>query len=262
VMRRSIFILPMALACVLPALASCRADEAGASGPHFETYVGADYNTRIASLTTNTVWSPFAPVTQPGFRLKLDGLSDVYGTTDVSIFSKNFMASDFKTLGDLMAGYQFNSGPVWIKVYAGASYQAQTRAFWDAGQIVQQQMWGAAAAVEGFWRIDSRVWTSTNVSWLQPDQTTSLYHRTAYEFYQGGSDFRISAGAEAGLTVNNADIYKEGKALNIYDGYVRGGALFNLRYGVNDVTISGGMSQSSGDATRSPYATIRYGRQF
>ncbi len=254
--------ISLALALAAAAAGPCWADEPNASGPRFETYVGADYDGRAAGLTSSSVWSVFGPVNQPGFRLKLDGLADVYGNTDAAVFSSSFAAADLKGVGDVMAGYQFNYGPAWIKLYAGAAYQVQARSFWEAGQIVQQQSWGAAAAIESYWRLSDRVWASANISWLQPDNAASLYSRVAYEIYRSDGGLKLSSGAEASVSVNNADDFKEGSALDIYDNYVRGGALINLRYGANDLTLSGGMAQASGDSVLRPYATVSYGRQF
>ncbi|MGO9170834.1 MAG: cellulose biosynthesis protein BcsS [Rhodomicrobium sp.] len=252
----------IALSCVPPAIVSCWAADDNVSGPRFETYAGADYDSRSASLTTTAVWSLFGPVTQPGLRIKLDGLADAYGETAASVFSGGFQVAGLKGDGDLMAGYLFERDPLWIKVYAGAAYQLQARLVWQAGQIVKQEIWGAAGTVESYWQVSDRAWASAGASWMQPDNTTSLYSRAAYEIYRSTGGLRISAGAEAALTVSNADDFKEGRALDLYDDYVRGGALINLRYGANDFTVSGGMSQASGEAAWCPYATVRFGRQF
>jgi len=251
----------ISLALAVAAAGPCWADES-TTGPRFETYVGADYDRRAASAVSSSVWSVFGPVNQPGFRLKLDGLANVYGNTNATVFSSSFMAADLKGVGDIMAGYQFNRGPVWIKLYAGAAYQVQTRLLWSVGEISKEQAKGAAAAIETYWRASDRVWASLNASWLQPDSAASLYSRAAYEVYRSDGGLKVSAGGEAGLSVNNADNFKEGRALDLYNNYVREGALINLRYGANDLTLSGGMSQASGDAASRPYATISYGRQF
>jgi hypothetical protein len=261
-MRRFIQFCFSALAFVAAAVPQSAAESSGGEEPRFETYVGADYDGRAAALTSSTVWSPFDPVAGPGFRIKLDGLASVYGDTNASVFSGNFLAADLKTLGDAMAGYQFNYGQLWLKLYAGAAYQVQTRGFWEAGQLVQQKAWGAAAAIESFWRAGDRVWASANVSWLRPDNTVSLYSRGAYEVYRSESGLKVSAGAEAGVTISNAGLYKEGSALDLYNNYVRAGLLLNLRYGLNDFSLSGGPSQASGETKLHPYASIRYGRQF
>lgn len=244
------------------AVAPCQAGDSDASAPRFETYVGADYDGRAASLNSSSVWSVFSPVNQPGFRLKLDGLADVYGDTGASVFSNSFMAADLKDLGDIMAGYQFKYGPAWIKVYAGAAYQVQSRLIWQAGAVLGQKAWGAAAAIETYWQVKDRVWAVLDVSWLQPENATSFYSRAAYEFYRTGWGLKISGGAEASLSLNNAGDYGAGRALNVYDSYVRGGALLNLRYGRNDLSLSGGFAQASSDADARPYAAISYGRQF
>jgi hypothetical protein len=261
-MRRVIqFCFPI-LAFAATTVPPCTAESAGGAGPRFETYLGADYDSRAAALMSSTVWSPFGPVAGPGFRIKLDGLASVYGDTNASVFSSNFLAADLKTLGAAMAGYQLNFGQLWLKLYAGAAYQVQVRAFWEARQLVQQKAWGPAAAIESFWRVTDRVWTSANVSWLKPDNTASFYTRGAYEVYSSDGGFKISTGAETGATINDAGLFKEGRALGLYNNYVRAGPLLNLRYGLNDFSLSGGVSQASDETKLRPYASIRYGRQF
>jgi hypothetical protein len=246
--------------CVQAAAPSCHAADAGA-GPRFETYAGVDYDGRAASLTNTFVWSFLGPLDQPGVRIKLDGFADIYGNTNASVFSSSFLAANLKGLGDVMAGYQFQLGPVWIKLYGGAAFEAQTKVFWEVSQIAQSQTWGGAAAAEGYWRASDRIWASAAISWLQPESSASFYARAAYEIYKDG-DLKVSAGAETGYELGNADMFKEGRELAQYNDYVRGGALLNLRYGVNDLTLSGGLSQASGETLSRPYATVRYGRQF
>ena len=77
--------------------------------------------------TSSCVWSAFGPVTQSGFRLKLDGLADIYGETDASPSPATICCRRSERVTDLMIGYQFEYGPAWIKLYAGAAYAVQTR---------------------------------------------------------------------------------------------------------------------------------------
>jgi hypothetical protein len=113
----------------------------------------------------------FGPIDQPGFRLKVDGFASVNGETNANVFSSAFMASDLKALSDVMAGYQFNWESVWVKLYAGAAHQAQTLAFWQVGQLVRQQSYGATGALETFWQGSNGFWGSGNLSWLQFNNT-------------------------------------------------------------------------------------------
>ena len=254
------FIQPalIALSCLAATGPTCWAAEDN----RFETYAGADYDSRSASLTTSTVWSFLGPVAESGPRIRLDGLANIYGETDANVFSRGFQAADLKGISGLMAGYQFEYGPLWYKLYAGAAYQLQARVIWQAGQVVEQQAWGATATMDIYWQVSDRVWASGGASWMQPDNASSLYSRGAYELYRASCGLKFSAGAEAAVAMSNADGFKEGRALNLYNDYVRGGALINLRYGVNDLTLSGGMSQASDEAAWHPYATLRFGRQF
>ena len=260
-MRSFMRLCLMGIACLPAPAQTSRAAGAG-EDPRFEIYTGVDTDTRSASLNTSIVWGLFWPVNQPGFRIKLDGLAGLYGDSSANVFSGNFAAGGVKGLGDLMAGYQFNQGPYWFKVYTGAAYQLRMQIVWQAGQIVQEPEWGAAAAVEGFWQVSNRLSFSASLSWLQPDNTVSLYSRSAYLLHRFDFGLDISSGGEAGLTISNANEFKEGKALGIYDGYMRAGPLIDLRYGSHDLTLSGGLSEASEDARSRPYASIRYGRQF
>jgi len=243
---------------VLSACSLCLAGDVA----RFETYVTVDYSGRAAALASSTVWSVFGPIDQPGFRLKVDGFASVNGETNANVFSSAFMASDLKALGDVMAGYQFNWKTIWVKLYAGAAYQSQTLAFWQAGQLVQQRSYGATAAVETFWQGSSGLWASGNLSWLQFDNTGAFYGRIAYKMLHDSDGLTLSAGAETGAMIKNADIYKEGRRLDLYNEYVREGALLNFRYGRNDLTLSGGFAKASDESAWRPYAMISYGRKF
>lgn len=245
-------------ACVLSACSLCLAADVA----RFETYVTVDYSGRAAALASSTVWSVFGPIDQPGFRLKVDGFASVNGETNANVFSSAFMASDLKALGDVMAGYQLNWESVWVKLYAGAAYQAQTLAFWQAWELVRRQSYGATAAVETFWQGSSGFWGSGNLSWLQFDNTGTFYGRIAYKIMDNADGLTLSTGAETGAMVKNADIYREGRRLDLYNEYVREGALLNFRYGRNDLTLSGGLARASDESAWRPYATISYGRKF
>ena len=126
VLRSALRLFSGSLLLILAAY-PCQAGDADHAAPRFETYIGADYAERSASLSTTTVWSAFGPITEPGLRLKLDGLANVYGDGNASMFSSNFSASDLKSLGDIMAGYQLNRGTLWVKIYGGAAYLEQTK---------------------------------------------------------------------------------------------------------------------------------------
>lgn len=230
--------------------------------PQFETYITADYAQQSAALASSTVWSFLGPVNQPGLRLKLDSFLSINGATDSSLFSSAFMAADLKTLGDIMLGYQFKRGSFWVKLYAGAATQSQAMVFWQIGQAVQQQGYGATAAVEGFWRGTGRYWASGDVSWLQFDNTVSVYERTAYEFFRESETFKISAGMESAAMISDADMFKAGKHLDLYNQYVREGVLLNLKYWSHDLTLSGGMAKASNEGSWYPYATLSYGKKF
>ena len=98
-MRRQIGLSLAALAIAARANMPCRAEEV--KEPRFEVYTGADYDWPHRKRHLIARLSVFGPVTQPGFRLKLDGLADIYGDTDASLFSGKFMAADLKNVSNL-----------------------------------------------------------------------------------------------------------------------------------------------------------------
>lgn len=278
---RSQIRLPLAvLAIATPASMPCPAEEAKTREPRFETYMGADFDGRTANATSSLIWSVFGPVSRPGFRLKLDSLAGIYEELDTSVVPSRPLGVGQKSVTDVMAGYQFNYGRVWVKLYAGAGYGAQTGTSWRrynygySGTPIQQQEFGVAAAFQSYWRVNDRVWTSLSATWLQPESSISIYSRGAYDVYRTKGGLAISAGAEAsfssagaGIPYNRRTCHNE-ESFECYDSNRRAGALLNLRYGANDLTLSGGMSQTYGQAghgpyaSTSPYAGISYGRQF
>lgn len=233
----------------------------GENAPRFEAYTGADYAGRGIGLNSNAIWSIFGPVAAPGIRLRVGALASVYGGKGANVFSTAFLPSDIKAISDIMLGYQMNYGSLWLKLYAGAAYQNHTMLIWDVGQTPTGESWGAKAAIETWWRVSERTWTSINMSWLQLNNESSLYSRLAYEVLQFDAG-AVSLGGEAGATLNDANTFKGGRRLNRYDDNLRGGGLINLRYGTHDLTVSGGLAQDNRDANWRPYATVVYGKKF
>ncbi len=183
-----------------------------------------------------------------------------------------------KTMTDLMIGYQFKYGPAWIKFYAGAVYEPQTnfgiiREYSNnLPEVVpiatQEKPLGAAVALQSYWALSDRVWATLNVTWLQPEEAASIYTRAAYEIYRSEGGLKFAAGAEANFSLIEGAGVSDCKVLRGCENNYQGGALLNLRYGANDFSLSGGLSQASDDAgshayaSTRPYMSISYGRQF
>jgi hypothetical protein len=233
-----------------------------ADGPRFESYITADYSGRAGGLASSTVWSAFGPLDQPGFRLKLDGFSSAYGDTNASMFSNAFMAADLNALADIMAGYQVQWDRLWIKFYGGAAYQRSTRIFWRYGRITPLEDYGAAAAVESFWRGAGRFWASADVSWLQIDNAACFYERVGYEAIRMEEGLIVSGGTEIGAILKRANEYRVGRRFDDTERFVKGGALLNIRYFSHELTVSAGLEKAGDEAEWRPYATLSYGRKF
>jgi hypothetical protein len=232
-------------------------------GARFETYFTGEYSGRAVGVTSATVWSPFGPVEEPGLRLKLDSQTNVYGDGEASAFSSAFVASDLKMLAELMAGYQAHFDQIWVKAYVGAARQSRSHLYWQVDRSIQDQGYGAAIDIEGFWRGNDGIWLGGGASWLQFDNTVSFFQRTAYEVLRLDEDkLEISTGVELGAVLQDANTYSAGKLLDGEDSFVKAGALLNVRYWSHELTLSGGAGKGSDEGAWRPYATLSYGRKF
>lgn len=262
-MLRSLYLRPAITSAAL--IAACGPGLADGDN-RFETYVTVDCSSRSAAFASSTVWSVLGPVEEPGFRLKIAGLSSFDGEGNAGVFSSSFMAADVSTQANVMAGYMFEWRDVWIKLYAGGAYQTtayhlHTYDFLDINTLLSKANMGAAAALETYWEDESGFWLSGGLSWLQQNNTGSFYGRAAYKVMAESEGLDLSFGAETGAAVWDPDVYRDGKRAG-YDEYVRAGGLINLRYGSNDLTLSGGVAADTEEREWRPYATISYGRKF
>jgi len=263
-------ILCLSFAPLLAALAVAAAPSFAADssqGPRFESYVTADYAGRSAAFVNSTVWSLFGPIDREGFRLKLDGLVGVSGETNAGVFSNDFFAQRLGSGGGFAAGYQANRGPLWVKAYVGVAYgtRAERRSddghvAWDADQLEQNMAFGATAAVDAWWRVAERVWLSANASYSQVNNTASLYGRAAYEIHRT-DELRVSLGAEGAFS-SYSETYRLGDSSGKNESYSKAGALLNVQYGSNDISLSVGGASASEEQDYRAYATLSFGRKF
>ncbi|WP_201719195.1 cellulose biosynthesis protein BcsS [Rhodomicrobium vannielii] len=257
---------PLLAAAVATLAIPCHAADA-ARGPRFESYVTVDYAGRSMAVAESTVWSLFGPIDREGFRVKLDGLLGVSGETNSGVFSNDFFAQRLGSGGGISAGYQANRGPVWVKAYVGTAYATKVErrsdyghVAWDADQLEQNMLFGVTASIDAWWRVADRIWTSANASYSQVGNTASLYGRAAYEIHRDDA-VRLSLGAEGSIS-SYAESYVLGNAAGEKETYAKAGALLNLRYGANDISLSGGGVSASEEKDYRAYVTLSFGRKF
>jgi len=229
---------------------------------HFEANSAADYEGRGLSIYSNIVWSFWAPITERGFRLRAGSITSLYGMTPSSVFSAGFLPRDIDTITDLMLGYQLQAGTGWLKLYAGAGYDTDTRLIWEALDQTSNHAWGAKLAAESWWRLGERSWASADLSWLQIDNISSLYARAGYDLVRFEAGLNIAVGIEASASRNDAAHFNIGHRYYVENDYYRGGALLNVKYRAHDLTLSGGIAESSDNSETHPYAILSYGRKF
>ncbi len=228
----------------------------------FEVYTTADLQPATASLVSTGVWSVFGPITEPGFRLRADGLANLYGDGDTQFFASGFVPGGVKAAASVLPGYQVRLGDLWVKAYAGAAYQSTVLYFPSIGRTAQISAWGPAATLDVYWSLSERCWASSTVSWTSANSTVTGYARAGYAFYQPQPDFRISAGVEGGVAIDSPPVFRLGRRIDYTEDTDRAGLLLNLRLGSHDVSLSGGLATAPSEQAAHPYVLISYGKRF
>jgi hypothetical protein len=235
-------------------------EERPQSAPRFEVYSGVDYAHSGAAIYENAVWSLFGPVTEPGFRVEAIAAGTLSGSGSAAIFSKDFSLGRLVASDALLAGYQFNAGSLWLKLYAGVAYQSLAQPDRAAGLTFEKRGFGTEVAVESWWRPAERVWASADLSFVTVNEGASLYARVGYEIFRSGR-VTLSLGSDFSLFEDGIPLDSGSQRLP-HDLYLREGGLLNARAGAHDLTLSGGFAESSKDGAREPYLTLSYGLKF
>lgn len=165
-----------ALACEGPA--AWAGEPPPGEAPLFETWSGAEAFDHIWSIYSGVTFSPFGSVREEGFRLRaVAGYGD-YGTGTASF-------------ADLLAGYQFQWGPVTLKAFAGLT---ATNRQSDAPSALSTGMeLGGKGVAEVWWNVTDRMWTSVDLSWGAPHAIYNGRVRLGWRLWP-----ELSSGLEAG----------------------------------------------------------------
>ncbi len=224
---------------------------------HFELWAGAQAFKRAWSLYSGTTVAPFAGIQEDGLRLRVVGGYGAYsyaGPRAVGVTSQTFNFKGTATFTDALVGYQKQLGPLTVKAFAGltaAQYRLEPD---DPETTVRGPGIGGKAALETWWNISDRAWSSVDVSWGSLHDSYAARARLGWRFLPA-----FSAGLEAGGAGN-----REGGSIQL-------GGFLRYAWESGELSASGGLSNDKlwqgidrpGVAQSSaPFATLSWLSRF
>jgi hypothetical protein len=213
--------------------------------PSQETWVGAETFAEVWTLYTGATWSPFGSLRQDGWRLRTVGGGSQYRYAGLrySIQQDAAVPVAFRGQGrflDLLAGYQWSSGPLTVKVFAGVEVVEHVIAPYDVETLVQGKAKGAKGALEAWWNLGHRGWLALDVSAAQAYHAYSARLRGAARL---GDWFSVGVEAQA--------------IGHIETDLARKGAFFRFDDGRNEASIAVGR-QTPRSGPSSTYGTVQW----
>lgn len=201
---------------------------------HFEAWAGVDGAARAWSVYTGTTVALGGDIREDGWRLRGGGGYGAYTYTSPRWDGKHKQSVTFdgkQSSADILAGYQFSTGPLTVKAFAGATQERHLLTPFDIENSVQGVRWGAKLALETWLNLDRWGFIQLEASWSSSFNAHSIRVRGGYRLAPS-----LSLGLESGIVGN--DNYEAGRA----------GVFGRFEWSRGEVSVSGGVSgDRSGD---------------
>jgi hypothetical protein len=223
----------------------------------FEFWAGAQAFKHAWSLYTGTTVAPFADIQEDGVRLRVVGGYGAYryaGPRAVGVSSQIVHFKGTVSFSDALVGYQKQLGPVTVKAFAGLTTAQYHVAPDDPETTIRGPGVGGKAALETWWNIADRAWSSVDVSWATLHDSYAARARLGWRFLPA-----LSAGLEvAGAGNREVDT-------------VRAGGFLRYEWTTGELSASGGLSndrlwqgvdRSSVTHSNAPFATLSWLARF
>jgi len=194
--------------------------------PAQELSAGADITAHSWAAYTSLTASFASDIRDNGWRFRMGG---GYGRYSYSSRQWNGVAAVTTpydgtiTFADVLAGYQHRSGPLTVKVFAGAAAQNQSVTPFDIESPVLGWNWGAKGALETWLDIGDRAYLQIDIAYATPNDSYSGRLRLGHTVMP-----MLSAGLEAGVAGDAA--YDAGRI----------GAFVRYETGLGEMSFSAG----------------------
>lgn len=236
----------MGLAMALMIIAGIAAEGAvaqEAAAPRWEIASGFDATAHAQFVNASLVYAFNRDLHAQGWRVRAAAGRGQYDY-DASISGGTVPVDGEARLAEVLLGYQWRRGALFLKGYVGASYADHELKPGDPNNAVDGSKAGFKAAVE-IWRdLGSRAWLSADASYA-----------TAFEDYW--SQLRV------GRRIGGGSIGLEGGAMGNaeYDAG-RAGGFYRFGLGAFEVTASAGVGGDYVEQDLSGYLSLNIGRKF
>lgn len=212
----------------------------------FEFWAGAQAFDQVWSLYSGVTAAPFAGIQQDGLRIRIAGGLSGYSYKDRP-------GGGRASFADVLVGYHRQLGPVTVKAFGGlmlADHQLEPD---GPAATVRGPGTGAKVALETWWNVSERVWSSLDLSWGTYRDSYASRARLGWRLVPALS---VGLEAEANGSVD-CDI-------------ARGGGFVRYEWASGELSVSGGLSSDKllDGATRAsfdagvPYATVSWLTRF
>lgn len=196
--------------------------------PRREFSSGIDYTPHSWFAYTSIVWAPGEGLDRTGLRLRAMAGHGRYDYDSQRAVAGSLVATEFSgnvSLGELMAGYAWESGALWLKSYVGVSYADHRLTPDDPQNEIKGAKFGVKGQIEAWLRVTRR-------SWLSADASLSSPFSDYWAQMRFGTDIGriVTIGPEAAL-LGNREFSAE-----------RAGGFMRFRFGKSQLTLSGGLS--------------------
>jgi Cellulose biosynthesis protein BcsS len=201
-----------------------------------ESWAGAEIFRKTLSIYTGSTYAPFSNLRQNGLRLRAVSAVSAYGyagrrfdpASGVAIWQT--FRGQARTV-DLLAGYQWRTGDLTLKMFAGYQITGVAITPFDPETLVQGQKHGAKGALEVWYNMTLRHWAALDLTAATAFRTYSHRLRLADRAFE-----QVSLGVEAATFG-----HQEGATY-------RAGAFVRFDNGTHEVSASAGWSMPRGDA--------------
>lgn len=229
----------------------------GPTTPHFELWAGAQALAHAWSVYSGLTAAPFSSIQHDGVRLRVVTGYGAYaysGSRAAGVGSKTVTFKGEAPFADLLVGYHTQLGPLTLKAFAGVALAEYRMVPDDPETAIRGAGAGGKLALETWWTLSDRAWSSVDVSWVSLHASYAARARLGWRLSPV-----LSAGLEAGAAGNEeCDI-------------VRAAGFLRYEWAGGEVSASGGLSNDKllrgsegADLERSsePFVTLSWLTRF
>ena len=192
------------------------------------------------SLYSGSTFAPFGDLASDGFRMRISSGYGHYHYTKPARFYYTCPKPTLVcpadrvmgrvTFGDILAGYQFSTGPLTVKAFAGFATDTQTLSRPDSFNESAGAATGFRGVIEAWANISAKSWAAFDGSW------TSAHDGYAAKVRLG---YRLVDSVSVGL--------QEEVAGNIAGRRYNSGAFVRYEWSWGEAAASGGIATETGD---------------